>query len=106
MWPLAELYPFQGEWTEADYLRLTTNRLIEFVDGFLEFPPMPTDEHQGIVAFICEAVAAFLRARGMGVVRFTPLRLRVAGGRYREPDVVALLDAGSPARASDAGSGR
>ena len=102
VWPLAEMYPYQGEWSENEYLRLRTNRIIEFVDGYLEFPPMPTDEHQGIVAFIYESVTALLKARGFGVARFAPLRLRVAERSYREPDILVLLDADSPARASDA----
>ncbi len=33
---VAELFPPQGQWTEAEYLALNTNRLIELSDGKLE----------------------------------------------------------------------
>jgi hypothetical protein len=41
-WEIAHLFPIQGDWTEAEYLALDTNHLIEFSDGHLEFLPMPT----------------------------------------------------------------
>jgi hypothetical protein len=41
-WPVALLFPLQGDWTEEDYLALDTNRMVEFVDGCLEILPMPT----------------------------------------------------------------
>ena len=41
-WELTDmLIPYQGEWTVEEYLKLDTNRLIEYTDGFLEFLPMP-----------------------------------------------------------------
>ena len=53
-WEIAYLYPSQGTWSEEEYLALTnsSNRLIEFTDGFLEVLPMPTDKHQTILKFI------------------------------------------------------
>lgn len=33
--------PYQGDWTVEEYLKLDTNRLIEFTDGFLTPPRTP-----------------------------------------------------------------
>jgi hypothetical protein len=48
---LALLSP-QGQWSQETYLWLSehTNRLIEFTDGYIEVVPIPTDEHQTILA--------------------------------------------------------
>jgi hypothetical protein len=51
VWELATLFPHQGTWTVEDYLSLDTGRLIEYVDGFLEFPPIPTMAHQDILLY-------------------------------------------------------
>ena len=84
----------QGLWTVEQYLRLTdqTNHLIEFTDGAIEVLPMPTRRHQAIVAVLYELLVALLRPRG-GVVLFAPLRVQIGPRRFREPDLVALLDA-------------
>ena len=44
---LAEVRP-QGSWDDGDYLWLTDH--VEFTDGYLEVLPMPSREHQRIVA--------------------------------------------------------
>ena len=49
-WEIAYLFPNQGTWTADEYLALDTNHLIEFSDGVLEVLPMPTEQHQLIVA--------------------------------------------------------
>jgi Uma2 family endonuclease len=92
-----ELDPLQGLWTEAQYLRLTdqVNHLIEFTDGAIEILPMPTRKHQVILALLYELLVGLLRPRG-GKVLFAPLRVQIAPHRFREPDLVALLDAGDP----------
>jgi len=92
-----DLLPLQGLWTEEQYLKLTdqTNQLIEFTDGYLEGLPMPTRRHQVILAFLYELFVAFIRPRG-GKVLFAPLRLQVRPGKYREPDLLLLLDANDP----------
>lgn len=56
----------QGLWTVEQYLRLTdqSNRLIEFTNGSIEVPPMPTDKHQNILAFLFLALHAFLHPVG------------------------------------------
>ena len=104
VWPLADLlFPRQGEWTDAHYLALETNHLVELVDGCLEFLPMPTDEHQGIVGFFYVLLLPLIGAKG--VVRFAPLKLWLWDGRWREPDLLLLLDAKSPRRGNDGWTG-
>lgn len=84
------LFPNQGAWSEEEYLDLKSNRLVEFSHGNLEIPPMPTDSHQAIVAFLYSALAAFVATGKLGWVRFAPLRLRLWPGKFREPDVLFL----------------
>ena len=91
-WEVATLFPTQGNWSEAEYLAITdsTNRLIEFTDGQVEFLAMPTELHQAILEFLFDAIRAFVRAAELGQVRFAPLRVRVGEGRFRDPDIVFL----------------
>lgn len=92
-----DLAPLQGYWTEEQYLKLTdqTNRLVEYTDGTIEALAMPTRRHQVILALLYEVFLAFIRPRG-GKVLFAPLRVEIAPGRFREPDLVSLLDAHDP----------
>ena len=92
-----DLLPLQGLWTEEQYLRLTdqTNRFIEFTEGSVEVLPMPTRKHQAISRFLFLAFLAFVQRLG-GTVFYAPLRVRVAPGRFREPDLVLLLDVNDP----------
>jgi Uma2 family endonuclease len=87
--------PRQGEWTEEEYLSLTdsTNRMVEFTDGVLEPLPMPTNTHQLLLKFLFLALHAYLEPR-QGIVQFAVLRLRLRPGKFREPDLLALLDVG------------
>jgi Uma2 family endonuclease len=84
------LYPLQGYWDESDYLSLDTNHLVEFSDGMIEVLPMPTTDHQRIVAFLYGLVLSFVAARRLGEVLFAPLRVRLRPRKYREPDIVFL----------------
>lgn len=95
------LDPLQGHWTEEQYLLLTnqTNHLIEFTDGFIEVLPMPTKRHQAISLFLLLGLLAFIRPRG-GAVYYAPLRLQVRPGKFREPDLLLVMDADDP-RAQD-----
>ena len=92
-----DLAALQGLWSEAQYLRLTahTLRLIEFTDGVLEVLPMPTRKHQAISRWLLFALVAMIHPAG-GDVFYAPLRLRVGPGKYREPDLLALLDRRDP----------
>lgn len=89
-----ELLPHQGEWGDEQYLWLTdhTNRLVEFTDGFIEIPPMPTEKHQAISQYLFLAFLATVQRIG-GRIHYAPLRLRVREGKYREPDLVLVRDA-------------
>jgi Uma2 family endonuclease len=92
-----DLSPLQGLWTEEQYLRLTdqTNRFIEFTEGSVEVLPMPTRKHQAISRFLFLAFLAFVQPLG-GTIFYAPLRVRIASGRFREPDLVLLLDVDDP----------
>lgn len=94
---LEEIVPGQGHWSEEEYLVLTDHRtrLVEYTDGFLEVLPMPTDKHQAILGFLFVAFLRFVEARG-GRVRFSPLRLRIRAGKFREPDLLLLLSSADP----------
>ncbi len=94
---IADSSTLQGLWTVEQYLRFTdrSNRLIEFTDKRLEVLPMPTKRHQAIVKHLLYVLGAFLDVRG-GTVFFAPLRLRIREGKFREPDLMAALDANDP----------
>ena len=94
-----ELLPDQGNWSDEKYLSLTDHatRLVEFTDGYLEPLPMPTDKHQCFMEFMFLAFTAFLEPRG-GKAHVSGLRLRIRPGKFREPDLVALLNCKDPRR--------
>jgi len=56
---------------------------------------MPAPEHQKILALLYELFVAFVRPRG-GITLFSPLRVRVRPGKFREPDLAVLRDANDP----------
>jgi Uma2 family endonuclease len=89
-WEIAQLFPYQGAWTEEEYLALDTNHLIEFSDGALEFLPMPTESHQFIVCFLHRLLWTFANERQLGVVLGAPMRMRSEPGKYREPDILFM----------------
>jgi Uma2 family endonuclease len=92
VWQLAEmLYPSQGRWTREQYLALDTNQLVEFVEGRLEFLPVPTFFHQDIVAHIYHLLYDLVRRQNLGRVYFAPLRVRTLPERIREPDISVIL---------------
>ncbi len=60
--PVAELYPPQGKWTEADYFALPdTNRYVELSEGRLIMPPHPTRSHQIAVEELYIRLHAFVK---------------------------------------------
>lgn len=93
----SDLASIQGIWTEAQYLKISdqTNVLIEFTDGEIEVLAMPTRNHQAIILFLVLELLAVVKPRG-GVVYFSPLRMQIRPGKYREPDLLLLLDALDP----------
>ena len=94
-WEIATLFPNQGQWGEGDYLRLGTNHLVEFSDGFVEVLPVPKTFHQLIVQFLHNLLFPFVTGKGLGTVLFAPLKVRLREGKYREPDIVFMLNAHS-----------
>ena len=90
IWDLAHLFPYQGAWSEEDYLELETNHLIEYEHGSLEMLPMPTIQHQLIVAFLYNALLSFIQSRQLGTLLFAPLRVKLWSGKFREPDLVFI----------------
>lgn len=93
------LDPLQGHWTEEQYLLLSnqTNRLLEYTDGYIEVLPMPTDKHQVISRLLFFALFAFVQRFG-GTVFYAPLRVQVRSGKFREPDLLVLLNEHDPRR--------
>lgn len=89
--------PRQGKWSDEDYLWLTdeTNRLVEFTDGFVEALPMPTSTHQAVLSFLNDCFKEHVVRLG-GLVLFSALRVRVRQGKFREPDLLVLLDRDDP----------
>lgn len=95
------LDPLQGHWTVEQYLLLSnqTNRLLEYTDGHIEVLPMPTKYHQAISKVLFLALLAVMRRIG-GDVFYAPLRVEVRSGKFREPDLLLVLDRDDP-RAQD-----
>jgi Uma2 family endonuclease len=56
---------------------------------------MPTRRHQVILALLSELFVATIRPHG-GRVLFAPPRLRMRPGKFREADLVVLLDRHEP----------
>lgn len=98
---ILDVLPPQGRWSEEAFLWLTdhSNALVEFDNGHIEVLPMPTDDHQSILKRLLFLFVAFFEPLG-GIVQFAPLRLRIPGGKYREPDLLVLLKADDPRRAN------
>lgn len=89
-WEMTDFYPRQGEWTEAEYLALDTNRLIEFTDGVLEFLPMPGRMHLCVVKVLMFAFHDYVTKNRLGEVHVAPLPLKLVDGKYRVPDILFL----------------
>jgi Uma2 family endonuclease len=92
-----DLAALQGLWSVEQYLRLTaqTNRLIEYTDGVIEALPMPTKYHQAISKLLFLALLAVTQ-RIDGDVFYAPLRVQVRPGKFREPDLLLVIDRHDP----------
>lgn len=97
VWRIATLFPYQGAWSEQEYLALETNRRVEFDNGFVEVHDVPTDQHQAIILYLSIVLNRFALQIG-GVVRTAGLRLRLWDRKYREPDIVLLRNRDSRLR--------
>jgi Uma2 family endonuclease len=103
VWEIAALYPPQGAWSAGEYLALTdsTNRLIEFIDGRVEFLAMPTKEHQLLLMYLLEALRTFVISGDLGIALPAPLRVKIRDDQYREPDIVFMKSANKARARSD-----
>lgn len=92
-----DLAALQGLWSVEQYLKLTaqTNRLIEYTDGVIEALPMPTKYHQAISKLLFLALLAITQRIG-GDVFYAPLRVQVRPGKFREPDLLLVVDKNDP----------
>ena len=97
VWRIATLFPYQGAWSEQEYLALDTNRRVEFDNGFVEVHDPPTDRHHGILANTIFALYTHVKQSG-GAMRPAGMRLRLWDQKYREPDIVFLRDRNSRLR--------
>src|SRR6266487_3931069 len=90
-WDIAQLFPLQGSWSEEEYLAFDGNRIVEFSDGHIEVPPMPTTSHQLMVAYLHGLLFSCVSPRRLGTALFAALRVRLRPEKFREPDVVFML---------------
>lgn len=96
---ILNLDTIQGLWTEMQYLRITdySRRLLEYSHGIIEVLPMPTDKHQVISQFLLLELLPFIKRLG-GRILYAPVRMQVREGKFREPDLLLLLDENDPRR--------
>lgn len=94
VWEIATMFDPQGTWTEAQYLDFTdsTNRIIEFTHGRLEFLAMPSVLHQRIVKFLFRLLDDFVIAKALGEVLPGGIRVRTSDEKFRIPDVIYLAN--------------
>lgn len=101
-WEVAYLFPECGDWTEADFLALPTNRLVELSDGTIKILPMADWAHQLIVRFLFRLLDSFVSDRRAGEMMFAPLPVRLWPSKIREPDIVFVRnDRPRPRKYSD-----
>ena len=96
---MREVLPPQGDWSDEEYLWLTdrARRRIELSDGRIELLPMPTRAHQILLLFLYRLLHARVQeAPRPGIVITSGLRMRVRSGKFREPDLLLLLDRSDP----------
>ncbi len=100
-WEIALLFPPQGTWSKLEYLALTdsTNNLVEYTEGQIEVLPMPTEKHQDVLDFIFRIIRQLMTTLG-GKAYYSPLRLFVEPDRFREPDILLVIDKNDSRRAN------
>jgi Uma2 family endonuclease len=104
-WEAAEReFPWQGDWTEDEFLNID-NRGMEFVDGKLEFLPVPKETHQKVLSFLFLALTSFVTPHKLGMVLFSGIKVRTRPGKLREPDIVYVGKEHYRKRSEDAWNG-
>ncbi len=88
---ILELFPRQGQWTEADYLALPeTNHIIELSEGRVVIPDMPTTSHQRAVVELLFLMKNYVQTHDLGEVCVAPLKVHLWPGKFREPDIIFM----------------
>lgn len=88
---IAELFPPQGMWTEADYLRLPhQRRAIELAGGRLTVYPVPSPEHQRLAGDLAIALDRHVAENRLGEVIFAAVVVRLGLNQLRMPDLIFL----------------
>src|SRR5665213_337708 len=90
VWEIATFFPYQGDWSEEDYLELETIRRMELSDGYIEVLPMPTTSHQMVLLHLYGLLLAFTAKHDLGTVLTSGTRVRLRPDKIREPDVVFM----------------
>jgi Uma2 family endonuclease len=86
-WDIATLFPNQGSWSVHEYLSLKTNHRVEFSNGHLVIPELPTTSHQELVGNLANSLFHHARLTKVGKALFGPVPIRLWPGKFREPDV-------------------
>ncbi|MEO8083611.1 MAG: Uma2 family endonuclease [Ardenticatenales bacterium] len=96
---LLDRIPMQGQWDATGYLWLSDlrPRLVEYVDGFIELPPMPSERHQTILGRLLRHLDDLAAACG-GKALCAAMPMYTIAERYREPDLLFLRHADDPRR--------
>jgi Uma2 family endonuclease len=81
-------------WTVDAYLELGGAYLVEYTNGRLEILPMPTMEHQVILARLYDAIRAVAEPGGRALT--AGARVKVSEDTFREPDVLYMSPADRP----------
>ena len=88
---ILDLFPWQGQWTEADYLALPeTNRIIELSEGWVVIPDMPTTAHQRVMVKLARLMSDYVESQDLGEVCIAPLKVHLGPGIFREPDILFM----------------
>ena len=95
--------------TRDEYLGVHLSPVgVEWVDGFTEYLPVPSNPHQDVAAFVYDRVRDVVRGRTPPAkVRFAGQNVLTPGtpGRSRQPDVAVMLDRDDPRVLDDAWDG-
>jgi Uma2 family endonuclease len=98
---IAELFPPQGYWTEADYFALPeTKRIVELWDGELIIMPAPSVVHQRIAHRLSGFLFVYSESVKSGEGFEAPTEVRLGEDRIRQPDVL-FVKHGSRARLTE-----
>ncbi len=76
-----------------EYQHLPEEKRCEVIDGDLLMSPAPTPYHQKVLSRLYEALASFVRARGLGEVYFAPCDVVLSDYDIVQPDILFVATA-------------